>query len=917
MEYDEDDMKEKDTDMQDQGEEMEEKVEDMSGEESGMERTDGSRHWIVPPLNTPETAKMLSGMYQTWFLDYASYVILERSVPNIIDGLKPVQRRILHAMKKMDDGRYNKVASIVGDTMHYHPHGDASIYGALVQLGQKETLVDTQGNWGHVITGDGAAAPRYIEARLSRFANEILFSPKITEWKKSYDGRNDEPVALPVKFPLLVVQGSKGIGVGLNSYILPHNFNEVIDAAIAYLRNEPFELYPDFPTGGMIDVRNYQDGRRGGSVKVRAKIEKVDAKTIEVNEVAYETTTKSLEQSIVKASERGKIKVKKIENLTAEQAKIVISLQSGVSSDKTIDALYALTECEVSLSPNCCVIENQKPVFLGVSDVLRKNVDNTKEFLREELEIQKGELQEQLFGLNLERIFIEQRIYKDKEYEQSKSVEEALAHVGKCIGEYIGKLKVKLYRQPTKDDIAKLLEIKMVRIIRHREDKALEDMAHLEENIQEVQRHLDNLTEYTITWFKGLKARYGANYPRRTEIRTFDTIEAAKVVEANEKLYINREEGFIGTGLKKDEYVCNCSDIDDVILFYKDGKYKVIKVADKVYVGKDVIHLDVFKKQDKRTIYNVVYRDGKGGNYYIKRFNVSGVTRDKEYDLTQGKAGSKVVYFTVNPNGEAETIKVTLRPKARLKILTFEKDFSEIAIKGRQAMGNILSKNDIHKIALKRQGGSTLGGRNVWFDPDVKRLNYDAHGELLGEFHNEDLILVVNKNGEYWTTNFELQNHYDDDLLLIEKYDPRKVWSAALIDADQNGYRYVKRFVLEPSDKKVSLIGENEESKLLLLSSQTYPRFKAVLGGEDKGKPDIEIDVEQFIGVKGVKAKGKRVTTMEVAKMEELEPTRFPEPESEPEEEPSDGQNEEQAEGAQEDEQQDVLDDLTGQMKLF
>lgn len=863
--------------------------------------------WTVPPLNTPETSKMLSGLYQTWFLDYASYVNLVRSVPNIIDGLKPVQRRILHAMKKMDDGRYNKVASIVGDTMHYHPHGDASIYGAIVQLGQKETLIDTQGNWGHVITGDSAAAPRYIEARLSHFAKEVLFSPKITQWKKSYDGRNDEPIALPVKFPLLLVQGSQGIGVGLNSYILPHNFNEVIDAAIAYLKGEDFTLYPDFPTGGMVDVRNYQDGRHGGSVRVRAKIEKVDAKTIEINEIAFDTTTKSLEQSIIKANERGKIKVKKIENLTAEQAKIVITLQSGVSSDKTIDALYALTECEVSLSPNCCVIQDQKPKFLGVSDVLKVNVDNTKEFLRQELVIQQNELREQLFSLSLERIFIEQGIYKDKQYEQSPSVEEAITYIDSRLEPF----KKGLSREVTRDDVAKLLEIKMGRIIKYRKDKAEEDLQALQDAILEVQRHLDNLVNYTITWFKGLKARYGAAHPRKTEIRTFDSIQAAKVVEANEKLYINRDEGFIGTALKKDEFVCNCSDMDDIILFFKDGTYKVVKVDDKVYVGKDVIYLNVFKKNDKRTIYNTVYRDGKAGNYYIKRFNVGGVTRDKIYNITQGTSGSKVIYFTANPNGEAETIKVTLKPKARLKVLSFERDFSEIAIKGKQAMGNILSKNDIHKITLKHQGGSTLGGRNVWFDPDVKRLNYDGHGTLLGEFHNDDQILVINSNAEYRTTSFDLSNHFDDDILLIEKFDASKTWTAVLFDAEQNGLPYIKRFLLEPSDKKIRFIGDNPLNKLLCLSSQAFPRFQIIFGGDDKDKPNLEIEAADFISVKGIKAKGKRVSSLSVKQVNELTPLRFPDPlDEETTDTPEPDSNDDS-------DNEETLDDITGQMKLF
>ncbi len=866
----------------------------------------------VPPLNTDETRQYLSGMYQTWFLDYASYVNLERAVPNIMDGLKPVQRRILHSMKRLDDGRYNKVANIVGHTMQFHPHGDASIGDALVTLGQKDLLIDCQGNWGHVLTGDSAAAPRYIEARLSKLALEILFSPKITEWKPSYDGRNKEPITLPVKFPLLLAQGTEGIGVGLNSKILPHNFNEIIDAAVAYLEEREFALYPDFPTGGYLDASRYEDGRRGGVVRIRAKINKIDNKTLEITEIPYGTTTVTLKDSIVKANERGKIKIKKVEDFTSTEARIVIQLQPGTSSDKAIDALYAFTQCEMNLSPNCCVVSDNKPLFLGVSDVLRKNVDLTKDFLRQELEIQKNELQEKLFMANLEKIFIEERIYKDKEYEQSKTTDEAIDWIDKRLEPF----KKKFIREVTRDDVAHLLDIKMVRIIKYNSDKADADIEALKDGIKEVDYHLERLVEYTIAWYKGLKARYGSKYPRKTELRTFDTIEAAKVVEANERLYINREDGFIGTGLKKDEFVCNCSDIDDVIIFYKDGKYKVVKVQEKLYVGKNIQYLALFKKNDKRTIYNVVYRDGKSGFYYIKRFNVTGVTRDKEYDLTQGKAGSKIIYFTANPNGEAETIKITHKPRPRLKVLTFEKDFSEIAIKGRQAMGNILTKNDVFKIALRHQGASTLGGRKVWYDPDVMRLNYDSHGDFLGEFGADDQILVITKKGEYYTTNFDLSNHFDEDLLKIEKYDPEKVWTVALVDADQQGYRYIKRFVMETSAKKVGFIGENPESRLLLISDNVYPRFKVVFGGADKSKPAMEIDVEEFIGVKGIKAKGKRISTFEVGEVIELEPTRWPEPEEE-DAEPEDEEPQDNAPDTGDDNDSDVLDELTGQMKLF
>jgi topoisomerase-4 subunit A len=712
---------------------------------------------------------------------------------------------------------------------------------------------------------------------------------------------------------LLLAQGTEGIGVGLNSKILPHNFNEIIDAAVAYLEEREFTLYPDFPTGGYLDASRYEDGRRGGVVRIRAKINKIDNKTLEITEIPYGTTTVTLKDSIVKANERGKIKIKKVEDFTSTEARIVIQLQPGTSSDKAIDALYAFTQCEMNLSPNCCVVSDNKPLFLGVSDVLRKNVDLTKEFLRRELEIQKNELLEQLFLANLERIFIEERIYKDKEYEQSKNKDEAIDWIDKRLEPY----KKKFIREVTRDDVAHLLEIKMVRIIKYRSDEADANIAALKDGIKEVEYHLERLVEYTIAWYKGLKARYGSKYPRKTELRTFDTIEAAKVVEANERLYINREDGFIGTGLKKDEFVCNCSDIDDVIIFYKDGKYKVVKVQDKLYVGKNIQYLALFKKNDKRTIYNVVYRDGKSGFYYIKRFNVTGVTRDKEYDLTQGKAGSKIIYFTANPNGEAETIKITHKPRPRLKVLTFEKDFSEIAIKGRQAMGNILTKNDVFKIALRHQGASTLGGRKVWYDPDVMRLNYDSHGDFLGEFGADDQILVITKKGEYYTTNFDLSNHFDEDLLKIEKYDPEKVWTVALVDADQQGYRYIKRFVMEASAKKVGFIGENPESRLLLISDNVYPRFKVVFGGADKSKPAMEIDVEEFIGVKGIKAKGKRISTFEVGEVIELEPTRWPEPEAEESEPEEETQDDAPDASDGDDNDSDVLDELTGQMKLF
>ncbi len=852
----------------------------------------------------------LSGMYQNWFLDYASYVILERAVPHINDGFKPVQRRILHSMKRLDDGRYNKVANIVGHTMQFHPHGDASIGDALVQLGQKDLLIDCQGNWGNILTGDGAAAPRYIEARLSKFALDVVFNPKTTEWQASYDGRNKEPITLPVKFPLLLVQGVEGIAVGLSSKILPHNFNELCDAAIAYLRKEEFHLYPDFQTGGSIDVSKYNDGERGGVVKVRAKINKIDNKTLAITEIPFSKTVPSVCDSIVKASEKGKIKIRKVEDLTSEKVEILVHLAPGVSSDKTLDALYAFTDCEVSISPNCCVIDEKKPHFLTVSDVLRKSTDNTLALLRKELEIRKGELMENLHFASLEKIFIEERIYKDKKFEQAENMDAACEH----IDERLTPFYPQFVREVTKEDILRLMEIKMARILKFNKDKADENIARIKEEIEEINFKLAHIVNYTIDWYEMLKNKYGSNYPRRTELRNFDTIEAAKVVEANEKLYINREEGFIGTSLKKDEFVANCSDMDDIILFYKDGRYKVVRVADKLFVGKNVLHVDVFKKNDKRTIYNVVYRDGKDGFHYIKRFNITSITRDREYDVTQGKAGSRIVYFTANPNGEAETIKVTLKPNPRIKKIVFEKDFSEIAIKGRQSMGNILSKNDVHKIALKHRGGSTLGGRKVWFDADVLRLNYDERGQYLGEFHSDDLILVAMENGDFYTTNFDLNNHYEQGIRIIEKFDANKVWSAALYDADQQGYPYLKRFTFEASAKKLNYLGENKNNRLIQLTDVVYPRIQVTFGGADKFREPLEIDVEEFIGVKSYKAKGKRMTTFEVESIVELEPLRFPIEEKEPEEVLEEIVNEDPDQDKSE---SDIIDEITGQMKLF
>ena len=859
----------------------------------------------------------LGGMYQNWFLDYASYVILERAVPHIEDGLKPVQRRILHSMKRMDDGRYNKVANIVGHTMQFHPHGDASIGDALVQLGQKDLLVDCQGNWGNILTGDRAAAPRYIEARLSKFALDVVFNPKTTEWQLSYDGRNKEPITLPAKFPLLLAQGAEGIAVGLSSKVLPHNFNEICDAAVSYLHGEPFTLYPDFPTGGSIDVSKYNDGQRGGQLKVRAKIEKLDTKTLVIREIPYGKTTSTLIDSILKAIEKGKIKARKVDDNTAAQVEIQVHLAPGVSSDKTLDALYAFSDCEVNISPNCCVIEDNKPQFLSVSDVLKYSVNHTMGLLRQELEIRKHELQEQLHFASLEKIFIEERIYKDRKFEQAPDMDAACAH----IDERLTPFYPQMIREVTKDDILRLMDIKMARILKFNKDKADELMARLKAEIADIDHKLADMVEVTADWFRYLKQKYGAAHPRLTEIKNFDTIEATKVVEANEKLYINRNEGFIGTALKKDEFVCNCSDIDDIIIFYKDGKYKVVRVADKIFVGKNILHVAVFKKNDKRTIYNVVYRDGKLGKYYMKRFNVTSITRDREYDLTMGTPGSRVVYFTANPNGEAEIIKVTLDPAPRLKNIFKEKDFSEVAIKGRSARGVVMTRFNVHRISLKSHGHSTLGGRKVWFDPDVKRLNYDDHGRLLGEFNEGDSILVVLDNGDFYLSNFDVNNHYEDNIKIIEKYDERKVWTAVLFDADQQGYPYLKRFLMEGSKRKQNYVGDNPASRLVCLTDESYPRFRITFGGNDAYRDPMEVDAEEFIAVKGFKAKGKRLTTWTVDSIEQLEPLKRPEDDAE-----DGGGDDEEQPGTPEDEnldpdagksQQQVIDEITGQLNLF
>ncbi len=870
-------------------------------------------HSDYQPVNRFDAAAVhhLSGMYQNWFLDYASYTILDRAVPHIEDGLKPVQRRILHSMKRMDDGRYNKVANIVGHTMQFHPHGDASIGDALVQLGQKDLLIDTQGNWGNILTGNKAAAPRYIEARLSKFALDTVFNPKTTEWQMSYDGRNKEPITLPVKFPLLLAQGAEGIAVGLSTKVLPHNFVEICDAAISYLHDESFRLYPDFPTGGSIDVSKYSDGQRGGVLKVRAKIEKLDPKTLVIREIPYSKTTETIIDSILKAIEKGKIKARHVEDLTAAKVEIQVQLAPGVSSDKTLDALYAFSDCEINISPNCCVIEDNKPKFLTISDVLRHSVDRTKDLIRQELEIRKGELLEQLHFCSLEKIFIEERIYKDKKFEQAPDIDSVCEHIDERLTPYYPQM----VREVTKDDILKLLEIKMQRILKFNKDKADELMARIKAEIDAIDRDLANLVEVTAEWFQFLKDKYGKEHPRQTEIRNFDTIEATKVVEANQKLYINRQDGFIGTGLKKDEFVCNCSDIDDIIIFYKDGKFKVVRVADKLFVGKNVIWLSVFKKNDQRTIYNCVYRDGRKGFYYIKRFCVSSVTRDREYDITAGTEGSRIVYFTANPNGEAEVIKVTLDPAPKLKRIFFDKDFSEVIIKGRASKGNILTKYQIHRIGLKSHGHSTLGGRKVWYDPDVNRLNYDEHGRLLGEFNDGDQILVILKNGDYYLSGFDANVHFEDNIDRLEKYEPEKVWSCVLFDADNQGYPYVKRFLMEASKRKQNYLGENPESRQILLTDTCYPRLQVTYGGNDEFRGQEEVDVEQFIGVKGFKAKGKRLTTWQTESIVELEPTRFPqESDKETEEEEEEPENLDPDAGKS---QQEVIDEMTGQLRLF
>ncbi|HPB25984.1 MAG TPA: DNA gyrase/topoisomerase IV subunit A [Bacteroidales bacterium] len=809
------------------------------------------------PQVFPKT-QHLTGMYKNWFLDYASYVNLDRAVPDIRDGLKPVQRRILHSLKELDDGRFNKAANIIGNTMKYHPHGDASIGEALVILGQKDLLVETQGNWGNILTGDSAAAPRYIEARLSKFALEVVFNPKTTIWQASYDGRNREPVTLPVKFPLLLAQGVEGIGVGLSSKILPHNFIEIIDACIKHLRNEEFELLPDFPTGGMIDVSKYNDGARGGKVRIRARISQEDKKTLVITEIPFGTTTVSLIDSIVAANDKGKIKIKKIEDNTAAKVEIVIHLAPGVSPDTTIDALYAFTACETSISPICCIIDDQKPRFITVHEILEDSVQHTLDLLQSELEIEKAECLEQLHFSTLERIFIEKEVYQL--IRKSKTDKEIDDTIDKGLKPY-----TKLFiRKVTIEDIHRLRKIPIERISKYNSDKAEDIINSLKDDIEQVDYDLDHLVDYAITYYERLKMKYSKGRERKTEIKNFDVIQATMVAIANQKLYVNRQEGFIGTGIKKDEYVCDCSDIDDILTFREDGTFMLSKVADKVFVGKNIIHVAVYKRFDERTIYNMVYRDGKNGNAMVKRFAVTGVNRDKEYVLTKGTADSKVLYFTANPNGEAEIVNVSLRPKPRLKILSFDFDFSTLAIKGRNSIGNILSKNPVRKITLKDSGISTLSERDVWFDESVNRLNTEQRGKHLGSFAPEDKIITFMKSGHFRIYNNDLSIHFDEDLLLIEKYNPDKVYTVIYFDGE-SGLTFVKRFTAEDSDKKQFFISETPGSQMIEFMPCKNPVVELTFELKNaRSKPSEIINLVDFIGVKSFKAKGKRLSNNQI-----------------------------------------------------
>ncbi len=824
--------------------------------------------------NSQDSLTKVTGMYKDWFLDYASYVILERAVPAIEDGFKPVQRRIMHALKELDDGRYNKVANVVGHTMQYHPHGDASIADAMVQIGQKDLLIDTQGNWGNILTGDGAAASRYIEARLSKFGLEVVFSPKITEWQQSYDGRRKEPVNLPVKFPLLLASGAEGIAVGLSTKVLPHNFIELIDASIKHLKGQRFTLFPDFPTAGIIDVSNYNEGLRGGKIRVRAKISQLDRNTLVINEIPYGTNTSSLIDSILKANDKGKIKIKKIEDNTAADVEILVHLPSGLSPDKTIDALYAFTACESSISPLGCIIEDNKPLFIGVVEMLKRSTDNTVDLLKAELEIQLSELEEQWHFTSLERIFIEKRIYRD--IEEEETWEGVIKAIDKGLQPHVGHLK----RAITEEDIVRLTEIRIKRISKFDLEKAQQFIEGLEEKIAQVKHHLEHLIEYAIDYFKSLKEKYGKGRERKSEIRVFDDIEATKVVIRNTKLYVNKEEGFVGTSLKRDEYVTDCSDIDDIICFTKDGKMMITKVDAKTFIGKNIIHVAVFKKKDKRTIYNMIYKDGKGGPSYIKRFNVTSITRDKIYDLTNGKANSELLYFSANPNGEAEVVTVLLRQAGSIKKVKWDIDFADVLIKGRASKGNVVTKYPVKRVELKEKGVSTLKPRKIWFDDVVRRLNVDGRGDLLGEFRGDDMLLVVTQKGIAKTLIPDLSTHFDEDMILLEKWNPEKPLSAVYYEGEKEKY-YIKRFVIESEGKEELFISEHPKSVLELVSTDWRPVVEVEFTkprGKD-AKPNQKIDLEDFIAVKGIKALGNVLTSEKVKSVNALEPLPFEEPE--------------------------------------
>lgn len=867
----------------------------------------------------PHDTESLGGMYRSWYLDYASYVILERAVPHIDDGLKPVQRRILHAMQTLDDGRFNKVANIVGTAMQYHPHGDASIGDAIVQLGQKELLIDTQGNWGNILTGDSAAAPRYIEARLSPFALETLFSPKITEWTMSYDGRKREPVTLPAKFPLLLTQGVEGIAVGLSSKILPHNFTEVCDAAIAYLKGESFKLLPDFQTGGLMDATRYNDGARGGAVKVRARIEKLDSKTLAITEIPFGKTTATLIASIQAATEKGKIKIRHVDDNTAATARIIVQLQPGTSSDKAIDALYAFTDCEISISPNCCVICDHRPCFMTVSELLAHSAEHTRDLLRQELEIKLNERREDIFFASLERIFISERMYKHPGVEQAPEMESVLLNLRALFEPWLPKL----LREITDDDLLRLWEIRMKRILSFNVAAADERIAALEAEVAKLLEHLDHITEYTIDWFQHLRDNYGHAFPRHTELRSFDSIEATKVAEANCRLYYDKVGGFLGTALKDAEFKCNVSDLDDILIINNDGTYRIVRTPKKLDVGKKVIYVAPFKKGDNRTVYNVVYRNGKGGFTYKKRFTITGMTRDREYDITKGLPGSKILYFSANSNGEAQVVRAILKENKQpvlpglkvdgrrgLKVNEVEVNFADLAIKGRDTLGNLVTKHEVARVDFDRDLGSTLGGREVWFDPDVLRINYDGRGKLIGTFQGNDQVVVLTRGGEFYTTSYAESNHYDNDILFIEKFDPDKVWTVALFDRDA-GYTYLKRFRLESSARRQVFAPVPDEQKIYLVTGTRQPVLEVEFGGHDRHRLPSTILAEEFVAVKSFKAKGKRLSQYKVRAVRDVSPEPNPE-----EENPSEGiieeggTEEEMGFGAENNPQAEIADNL-------